>query len=473
MFFLSKYLIAGLLPLCCISHTGASDPLALLRRNRYLEAVKAWEKDAVEPAVSEKKIRALGGQAIAYQRLGSLYELLQGFAAELHNDYYKTVAKHYDSPILNLYRGQISYYNGHYPNAIQFFDKVLSSSKSAPFLNDMAKVYRHYGMNEIRKKKLSLILRTKFSTVKWQLLQLDEKADYPSDLACKNVRSYRNKLSIIVRQNTQREESVQNVLAQLLSKSEFAENYLDKGELTQVNFYDPLFFQTASQAFYYLAQLKYLSIESQGAAFPDLVEKFNTDYNLANIYFKLGLLDKAKSRLAAEGTPDFLILKARVMAAEGDNTEAKKLLKTAYKSSKNPEVQRDAGYAYFLTGLDNKLALKLTAKATKSRSISSFYRRNAAVLLGVGQIQKALELYGKGYKIQYRNSVEHIDPEYMTEYAHAIYKSGKMRYDEVIETLYYLQKSFPGCRQMHYCMQGIAAAESNNFANEKIFRKGQ
>jgi hypothetical protein len=69
--------------------------------------------------------------------------------------------------------------------------------------------------------------------------------------------------------------------------------------------------------------------------------------------------------------------------------------------------------------------------------------------------------------------MDQIDPEYMSDYSLAIFLTSKMRYEEVVETLYHLQKEIPACRQMHYAMQGISADEARGYESQRIFRKGE
>jgi hypothetical protein len=141
-------------------------------------------------------------------------------------------------------------------------------------------------------------------------------------------------------------------------------------------------------------------------------------------------------------------------------------------NAKNPALIRDVAECYYFLSIDLEKGLQLAAKALRDRNGANYHRTRAGLLLAAGQADAALQEYGKGYKIEFRNRIDQIDPEYMSDYSHAIFLTSKMRYDEIVETLYHLQKEFPACRQMHYAMQGISAGMARSFEAQRIFRKG-
>ncbi|MBF0430389.1 MAG: hypothetical protein HQK83_03865 [Fibrobacteria bacterium] len=449
-----------------------SDPLKLLKRNRFIDAIEAWEKDASLSSNSQKKMRALKGQAIAYNKLGNLYNEYQTFFYALINEYYKIIGKHYPSPTLLLYQGEVAYYNGSYTKCIRLMKSVMASGKADRKLIDMAKVYHHYALNKLKKRDGRLILKSDYPTVLWQLIQLEERSTYPKNLPISDARSIGNKLSALIRSNDPNVKEITLHLKSLLKKADEPEIILNKGKLTQVNFYNPILYKTISQAFFYLSNMKYERLLKYESDFPALSKKFQVEFSMAENYFELGKYADARHILQKEKSDDASILMAKVESAQGRNQRARIILDEINLKNASLATKRELGYTYFTLGVNKVKGLRLTAAVIRQNNSSKYLRRYASILLGLGKNQEALEVFAKGYKIQFRNSVEHIDPEYMTEYAYAIFKSSKMRYDEVVETLYHLQKAYPACRAMHYCMQGIAAAETRTFGNTRIFKKG-
>ncbi|MFC1584343.1 hypothetical protein ACFL5V_02210 [Fibrobacterota bacterium] len=468
--FSSKLLVIALFLIPAV--IGRTDPLDLLQKNHFIESIQEWDKAVQGKKMTEEKLRALKGQAVAYEKLGKLYKKFHEFFFVLLEEYYNAISKHIQSPTLMLYQGQIDYYDGNYSNAVKKMEKVIINKKASLREKDMAKVYRHYAMNKIRKKDLRLVFKSKFNDVKWQMVELDERLGVPKGLKAKGPRSERNKLNMLLRDKKAKDEDVQNSLDKILGFDNFAEIILNKGKLTQVNFYDPMMLQTLSHAFFYLSKAKNLDIIRNERKHPVLAKKFKTAYNLANAYYHLGRLEEAENLLQGDNSKKAYLLQARIKMKRKEPVQAKKTLANIARGNLSPAMKRDVGFAFFELGLDKQRALKLTGLAVSEKPISSYYQTYAAVLFGLGQKEKALEAYAKGYKIQFRNSIEHINPEYMVDYTFAIYRTSKMRYDEVVETLYHLQKAYPASRQMHYCMQGIAAAESRTFEGEKIFKKG-
>jgi tetratricopeptide (TPR) repeat protein len=216
-----------------------------------------------------------------------------------------------------------------------------------------------------------------------------------------------------------------------------------------------------------------LRIREEEKRFPELAAKFNTDEALAESCLRLGQYKEASVYLPKANT-DFQIqlLKAQVLARTGKAGEARALLETLASGTKSAADRRDIADCYYLLGLDLDKGLKLAGMAVKDKNGPNYYRTYANLLFASGQTESAMQQYAKGYKIEYRNRIDQIDPEYMSDYAFAIFKTNKLRYEEIVETLYHLQKEFPACRQMHYCMQGISAGLARSYESQRIFRKG-
>jgi tetratricopeptide (TPR) repeat protein len=450
---------------------GWADPLTLLQKNRYFKAIDAWDKDAVRKTVSQNKLRALKGQAIAYYKLGMLYKKLHEFSFALAEEYYKAIAKHTKTPTLYLYQGQIHYYYGRFNKASKLFERVIINRKATQKEKDLAKIYRHYSLNRIRGKNLRLLLKSKDPAVNWQMLTMKNTTEIPGDLQAKDIRSMKNKLDLLLRQEKIDEKEVKKYLNKILQAAD-AEIILNKGKLTQINFYDPMVLYTLSRAFFQMSKLRYKKLAKYSGRYPTLSSKFRTAYNLAEVNYELGLLREAEKQVKSDRTKNGYLLRARIKAKRNQPDEAKELLNALTAKDNSPSAKREAGYAFYELGLSNKKALFLSNSALQKKKTSLYYRRYAAILYGSGKYDEALEAYAKGYKIQFKNNVDYLDPAYMIEYAFAIFKTSKMRYEEVVETLYHIQKAYPVCRQLHYCMQGIAAADAQAISGEKIFRKG-
>jgi tetratricopeptide (TPR) repeat protein len=262
------------------------------------------------------------------------------------------------------------------------------------------------------------------------------------------------------------------MLKQVLSDAHNPEKFLDQGKNTQINFYDPFLLETLSTTYYTLSKLTNLRIRDQGKPFPELAGKFNTDVSLAEAAAKLRQWKEASAFLENNTQLDAQLIRARVLANTGKMGEAKALLESLSAASKSPSEKRDIADCYYLLGFDLEKGVKLAGQAVREKNGPVYYRTYANLLFATGQTEAAMQQYAKGYKIEYRNRIDQIDPEYMTDYAFAIFKTNKLRYEEIVETLYHLQKEFPACRQMHYCMQGISAGLARSYESQRIFRKG-
>jgi hypothetical protein len=248
--------------------------------------------------------------------------------------------------------------------------------------------------------------------------------------------------------------------------------YLDQGKNTQINFYDPFLLSTLSDAFYTLSKLTNLRIKEQERRFPELAVKFGTDLALAEAALRLGQVKEASAYLGSQPGLQAGLLKAQLLARQKKAREAGQVLEELAKDLKSPSDRRDLAETYYLIGLELDKGLKLAAQAVRDRNGPNYHRTYAQLLFATGQTEAAIQQYAKGYKIEYRNRIDQIDPEYMADYSYAIFRTNKLRYEEIVETLYHLQKEFPACRQMHYCMQGISAGLARSFESQRIFRKG-
>lgn len=470
MHFLNKYSLS--LFLFMGLHISWSNPVTLLKKHQYFKAIKAWEEDASLKKTNAQKLKALKGQAIAYRHLGNLYSVFYNFSKELYKEYYHTIGKSNASTNVVFYKGQMEFYSGNYQLTIKLMEKVIRDNRTRPKFRELAKVYRHFSLNKIHRKKGRFNMHSSFPSVTWQIHELDDSKSLPVGTDTPDIRSHRNKLRILIRQNNSTEKQIKTHLQYILNKGEEAEFFVNRGKLTQINFFDPLILETLAKSFYWLSGYRYEIIKKYEDEFPELVKKFKTDFSLAEVNYHLGKLSKAEKYLKSVKSVKGKLLQAKIEVKKSNHKKARNILKGIEKKAKEPALLRDLGYTYFETGLSNRKGLKYTQKALRKKKSSAYYRRYANILFSIGKTQESLETFGKGYKIQYRNSSIHNDPEYMIDYAQAIFLATKMRYDEVIETLYHIQKVYPVTRSLHYSMQGIAAANTNTFQSEKIFRKG-
>ncbi|HLP42157.1 MAG TPA: hypothetical protein VK465_11660, partial [Fibrobacteria bacterium] len=306
----------------------------------------------------------------------------------------------------------------------------------------------------------------------WQYLELKGSVEPPAGLTMSSQRGRRCKLAMQLRSPSATESDIEASLKAVLNDGQQPEMYLDQGKNTQINFYDPFLLATLSDAFYTLSKLINLRIKEAEKNFPDLAAKFGTDLALAEAAVRLGQLKEAAAFLGNQQGLQAGILRAQLLARQSRTKEASQALDQLAKEANTPSDRRDLAEAHYLVGLDLDKGLKLAARAVKDRNGPNYHRTMAQLLFATGQPEAAIQQYAKGYKIEYRNRIDQIDPEYMTDYAHAIFRTNKLRYEEIVETLYHLQKEFPACRQMHYCMQGISAGLARSFESQRIFRKG-
>ncbi|MEO6095455.1 MAG: hypothetical protein ABIW76_07185 [Fibrobacteria bacterium] len=443
----------------------------LIRRHRYDEAISTWDKDIEGGKLDEKGLRALKGKSLAYFRLGSLYAGYSGFSNAIMSEYYTALIETGASAIHFLYLGQIQYQSGKFAEAKSSFEKARKLGGAAPNILEMVDVFMFYSrkkLGEVSGDLLPVAVKDNASVL--QAMEL--KGDADVDLAAQTQRGRRCKLAILLHSPSTSIPEVEAALKLALADAQQPEMYLDQGKNTQINFYDPFLMQTLSDAYYRLSKLINLRIKDEEKKFPDLAAKFGTDQAIGEVCAKLGQWKEAASYLGKADDVEGQLLKAQVLAHSNKVSEAKGILESLANSSKSPSDKRDIADCYYLLGFDLDKGLKLAGQAVREKNSPNYYRTFANLLFATGQTETAMQQYAKGYKIEYRNRIDQIDPEYMTDYAFAIFKTNKLRYEEIVETLYHLQKEFPACRQMHYCMQGISAGLARSFESQRIFRKG-
>lgn len=446
------------------------DPVELIRRHRYDEAVSVWNLELQSGKTDEKTLRALKGKSLAYTRLGSLYGAYAGFAGAIMDEYYTALIETGAGAIHYAYLGQIQFQAGKYADAKSSFDKARKLGSGGPSVQDLIEVFQHFSRKRLG-ENAGDAPDPKENGALWQALEL--KGGEPGQApAVSSQRGRRCRLGILIRSANPNLADIESTLKSVLEDAQQPEAYLDEGKNTQINFYDPFLMQTLSDTYYTLGKLTNLRIKQEEKRYPELAAKFGTDLALAEACIRLGQFREAAGYLPREATLESQLLKAQLMARTNKAGEAKALLESLASGTKSPSDRRDIADCYYLLGLDLDKGLKLAGMAVKDKNGPMFYRTYANLLFATGQTEAAMQQYAKGYKIEYRNRIDQIDPEYMNDYAFAIFKTNKLRYEEIVETLYHLQKEFPACRQMHYCMQGISAGLARSYESQRIFRKG-
>jgi len=444
----------------------------LLRRHRYDEAIASWDEDLTQGAKQDEKgLRALKGKSLAYSRLGSLYGTYSGFANAIMSEYYADLIETGANAIHYTYMGQIQYQAGRYAEAKSSFEKAHKLGGGTPAIQDLNEVFLHSTRKRLGENP-GEVPAVKDVGAQWQSLELNG-GDASKGPAGSSQRGRRCRLSLLIRSANPDASEIETSLKAVLNDAQQPETYLDEGKNTQINFYDPFLMQSLSDSYYTLSKLTNLRIKQDESRFPDLAAKFNTDQSLAESCIRLGQYREAAGYLPKD-SPDLetQLLRAEVFAKTGKVDQAKALLESLANGTKSASDRRDIADCYYLLGLDLDKGLKLAGLAVKDKNGPNYYRTYANLLFATGQTETAMQQYAKGYKIEYRNRIDQIDPEYMSDYAFGIFKTNKLRYEEIVETLYHLQKEFPACRQMHYCMQGISAGLARSYESQRIFRKG-
>ncbi len=450
------------------------DPIELIRRHRYEEAVSVWDKDISSGKLDEKGLRALKGKSLAYFRLGSLFNAFSSLSSPIMTSYYSEQTGESGNAQNYLYLGQIQFQAGLFVEAKNALEKSKKLGNAGTSTSDMTEVFLHFTRKRLGESNLELAEGIKDISAQWEALELQNQSttEVPASLKAETQRSRRCRLKIMLHSASSTFESVDNSLQAVLKDAQQPEAYLDQGKNTQINFYDPFLMETISDAYFTLSKLTNLRIKEEEGKFPDLAAKFNTQTALAESYARLGQWKEALNSLGQSTDLETQILKAQIFANQNRIPEARSILQSISISSKSPADQRDIADCYYLLHLDLDKGLKLAGQAVRERNSANYYRSFANLLFVNGQTEAAMQQYAKGYKIEYRNRIDQIDPEYMCDYSLAIFKTNKLRYEEIVETLYHLQKEFPACRQMHYCMQGISAGLARSYESQRIFRKG-
>jgi tetratricopeptide (TPR) repeat protein len=440
------------------------DPVGLLQRHRYEEAISVWDQELQASRIGEASLKALKGQAIAAFRLGSLYGTLQDFSLAIMDDYYGQLAETSPTPWAILYLGEIQLALGQTAKAKSWLEKVATSS-NMPVQEMAAVTLQFLGGPAFTPKGLD---------AQWQALTLKKvSSSATGSLTTNTPRSRRCKLSSLTMDLIPNRIALEKALAAVVKDAQEPEVVQDLGKNTQINFYDPRLMETLSRGYFTLAKALNLEILSQENKSPELAAKFHTSLALAETALRLDQLEIASQYLGQDASTDAQLLRARLFAKSKRTKEALDLLENLLaKAGRNAIFKRDIAEVYYLCNLSPDRGLQIIGQALKDKNGPAYYRVEAGLLLAKGQSDAALQQYAKGYKIEFRNRIDQIDPEYMSDYSFAIYQNNKLRYEEIVETLYHLQKEFPASRQMHYCMQGVSAGLARSFEAQRIFRKG-
>jgi len=450
---------------------GREDPVELIRRHRYDEAIATWNQDLQGGKPDEKGLRALKGKSLAYSRLGSLYGTYSGFANAIMSEYYASLIESGAGAIHYSYLGQIQYQAGKYAEAKASFEKARKLGSGGAGVQDLNEVFLHFTRKRLGENP-GEVPSAKDNGAQWQAIEL-KGGDASQGPAGASQRGRRCRLGVLIRSANPDAGEIESSLKAVLNDAQQPETYLDEGKNTQINFYDPFLMQTLSDSYYTLSKLTNLRIKEEEKRFPELAAKFNTDEALAESCLRLGQYREAAGYLPKESSDmEIQLLKAQVLAKTGKADQARSLLESLANGTKSASDRKDIADCYYLLGLDLDKGLKLAGMAVRDKNGPNYYRTYANLLFATGQTEAAMQQYAKGYKIEYRNRIDQIDPEYMSDYAFAIFRTNKLRYEEIVETLYHLQKEFPACRQMHYCMQGISAGLARSYESQRIFRKG-
>ncbi len=450
-----------------------ANPLELLKRHRYLEAVEQWSKQINIDKMDANGMRALKGQALAYQGLGSLYAEFHDFSMILMEEYYTSMSPDLKIPMAQIYLAQIQFYTGDMQGAQKSLQTALKSNDLTPSAKNMGEVYLYHVNRKLGAQAKPWAFSTEDNAAAWQSLELGGVAygKIPANLKVVSPRSYRCRVQIYLSSEEIDIRELDKLLLPVLNAAHTPEVYFDKGKNTQINFYDPLLMATLSEGYFALAKATNLLILDNERRFRTLASRFGTDLALTEISLRLNQLDAAEKYLGNNRTPEGQILSARLLARQGKANEAEAILEKVGQGA-SPVIKREVAQAYLDHGLDLAKGLKWASEAARERNTPPYHRVWGGILLAQGKSEEAVARYSQGYKIEFRNRIDQIDPEFMAEYAHALFRTNKLRYEEVVETLYHLQREFPACRQMYYSMQGISAALARGYESQKIFRKG-
>ena len=450
----------------------SSDPVDLFKRHRYEEAASIWEKDVRGASLDEKGVRALKGLSMAYHQLGSLYARLHPFSLALQAEYYRGVLSEGGSALALYYQGQVQCQNGRWDSAAISFEKARKTGGAkVPAEDD---VFLAYALGR-RGNNSNPNVTLKSSSGRWQALDLSgaDPSAIPADLKTQSPRERRCRLSILSRSSTPMVTETYQVLQSVLRDGQNPEMSQNPGRNTQLDFYDPFLLETLSRACFALSQWWQMRLLEEEKRFPVPSGKFSTPRSVAETCLLRGRYPEALQYLGSKDSDaETRLLRAKILGKLGRLAEARELIEGVSREAKTPVILREVAESYYFLTIDLQKGLRLATQALKDKDGANYYRISAALLLATGQNDAALQEYARGYKIEFRNRIDQNDPEYMSDYSFAIFLSNKMRYEEIVETLYHLQKEIPACRQMHYAMQGISAASARSYEAQRIFRKG-
>jgi tetratricopeptide (TPR) repeat protein len=440
------------------------DPISLLQRHRYEAAISSWSKDLTGSRDGEAAMRAIKGQAIAYSRLGGLYENLHRFSLVIMLDYYEQLAETSLTANVALYLGQIHFKLGDAPKSRSWLEKAKAAGDATT--QEMANVYlQALGASA-----------TTFSSLdaQWQAAELKPGTfSNAMSQAPNSPRSRRCRLGLLAKDPKPNRILLEQALASVVRDGQEPEIVQDAGKNSQINFYDPDLLGALAKGCFALAKALNLELTDLAAKNPGLSAKFKTPLALAEACFKLGQNEEALRNLGNERSLEAELLRAQIFFKSKQVKRGQVILDSLEsKAGRNASMKRDLAEVYYLCQLNPDKGLQLIDQALRDRNGPTYYRVQGGLLLAKGQGDAAIQQYAKGYKIEFRNRIDQIDPEYMSEYSFALYRNNKLRYEEIVETLYHLQKEFPPSRQMHYCMQGVSASLARSFEAQRIFRKG-
>ncbi len=459
--------LSGLAFLLLAVATGHAkdDPVSLLQRHRYEAAISVWDKELQQSREGIAAIRAIKGQAIAYARLGRLYESLQGFSLAIMEDYYQQLAENNLTSLVSLYLGQIEYAMGEGSKSKSWLEKAKATGNATT--QEMASVYLQAISGNHSKA-------FKTADAEFQAVVLDPQGRASAvNTTPSTPRTRRCRLSLLSREAVPNLKALETALAEVVRDAQEPEIIQEEGKNTQINFYDPELLGTLSQGYFALAKSLNLELLAQESKFPNLAAKFKTSLALAEACLHLGSFAEALKYLNGDDSQESLLLRAQVLAKMKKAKEAESILeKMTAQAGRNASLKRDIAEAYYLCELNPDKGLQLIEQALHDRNGPNYYMVQGGLLLAKGKGDAAVQQLAKGYKIEFRNRIDQIDPEYMSQYSFALYRNNKLRYEEIVETLYHLQKEFPPCRQMHYCMQGVSASLARSYEAQRIFRKG-
>lgn len=449
---------------------AAADPVEMYRRHRYAQAVELWRQDSEAKKVDEKALRAWKGTALAYHQLGALYLRLAGFSETLSADYYAGVLEQASEPRANLYLGQILFHAGKTAEAAaQFSAASKFKFPSGALEADLLEVYQ-----EAVKGKGEGLKRFTSGEKAWLALDLRGVGPeaIPQGLEATDARERRSQLSLLTRSKKAAIDEVEALIPIVEEEGQQPEAVGDLGKSTQLNFYDPFVLRVLGRGYLALSKWTNERLLGQEKAFPALTAKFNTRLAMAESALLLEQPSEAMTILEPETGFDAERLRARALAQSGNTKDAVANLKRLAAASRSASQKRDLAETFAIVGDGIDQGLSLISDALRDKPSSPYHRAHANLLLANGQADLAIKAFARGYKIENRNRIDQIDPEYMCDYSRALYDNYKLRYEEIVETLYHLQKEYPAARSMYYAMQGISAGMARNYDANPIFRKG-